>query len=354
MIEVDYLIVGCGFAGLSFIEEAKAHNKSVLVFDNQSQQSSTVAGGMYNPVVLKRFTAVWKSQEQLKLALPFYKNLEVKLNITVDYKLPVYRRFVSTEEQNNWFAASDKVNVGEFISTTLIKNTNAHINADFGFGEVLQTGRVDSALLMASYRAYLKRNGELVERPFLYKALEPTASGFMYQDYKIKHVVFAEGFGLKQNPFFNYLPLQGSKGELLIIHAPELNINFLLKSSVFVMPLGNDLYKVGATYERDDKTNNTTEAGKNQLLSKLKSFITCDFEIVDQVAGVRPTVKDRRPLIGAHPEHKHMFILNGLGSRGVLIGPYVAKQLYNAIENGGELDTEIDIKRYESDYASIS
>ncbi|MFB9053513.1 NAD(P)/FAD-dependent oxidoreductase [Formosa undariae] len=354
MIEVDYLVVGCGFAGLSFIEEVKAHNKSVLVFDNQSQQSSTVAGGMYNPVILKRFTAVWKSQEQLRLALPFYEKLEEKLNITVDYKLPVYRRFVSTEEQNNWFAASDKLNVGEFISTKLIKNTNTNLDADFGFGEVLQTGRVDSALLMSSYRAYLKLNEELVERSFQYDDLIPTDTGFTYQNINVKHVVFAEGFGLKQNPFFNYLPLQGSKGELLIIRAPELKMDFLLKSSVFVMPLGNDLYKVGATYERDDKTNNTTEAGKNQLLSKLESFLKCDFEVVDQVAGVRPTVKDRRPLIGAHPEHKNMYVLNGLGSRGVLTGPYVSKQLYSAIENGGELDIEIDIKRYQGDYAPIS
>jgi len=255
MIEVDYLVVGCGFAGVSFIEEARAHNKSVLVFDNQSQQSSTVAGGMYNPVVLKRFTAVWKSQAQLKLAASFYKVLEDKLDVTVDYKLPVYRRFVSTEEQNNWFAASDKVNVGEFISTSLIKNTNPCINAEFGFGEVLQTGRVDAALLMTAYRAYLKQNEELVERPFLYDSLEATDTGFIYENIKVKHVVFAEGFGLKQNPYFNYLPLQGSKGQLLIIHAPELHMDFLLKSGVFVMPLGNDLYKVGATYERDDKTN---------------------------------------------------------------------------------------------------
>ncbi|CDF78151.1 FAD-dependent oxidoreductase [Formosa agariphila KMM 3901] len=347
MKEVDYLIVGCGFAGVSFIEEAKANNKSVLVFDDQSQRSSTVAGGMYNPVVLKRFTAVWKSQEQLDLALPFYKNLEAKLGVNLDYKLPVYRRFVSSEEQNNWFAASDKPNVGEFISTKLIKNTNQAIAADFGYGEVLQTGRIDSALLMSSYRAYLKLNDELNESSFQYNDLEATDTGYIYHDVKAKHVVFAEGFGLKQNPFFNYLPLHGSKGELLIIHAPELKMEYLLKSSVFVMPLGDDLYKVGATYEREDKTNAITEAGKNQLLTKLKTFLNCDFTIVDQVAGIRPTVKDRRPLVGEHPKHKNMYILNGLGSRGVIIGPYVSKALFNSIENNGDLDPVIDIKRYQ-------
>ncbi|MDW5287534.1 FAD-dependent oxidoreductase [Formosa sp. PL04] len=346
MKEVDYLIVGCGLAGVSFIEQVKTNNKSVLVFDNQSQQSSNVAGGMYNPVILKRFTAVWKSQEQLDLALPFYLNLESKLGVTLDFKLPVYRRFVSSEDQNNWFAASDKPNVGEFLSTQLIKNTNASLDADLGFGEVLLTGRIDTSTLISSYRKYLKLHDELDERGFIYEDLKSTDTGFTYQNIKVKHIVFAEGFGMKQNPFFNYLPLQGSKGELLIIHAPELKIDYLVKSSLFLMPLGEDLYKVGATYENTDKTNLTTEAGKNQLLTKLKTFLKCDFTIIDQLAGVRPTVKDRRPLIGEHPKHKNMYVLNGLGSRGVMIGPYVSKQLYNTIENGSDLDSEIDISRY--------
>ena len=64
MKNVDYIIVGCGFAGVAFCEQLIAANKSFLVFDNKSQQSSVVAGGLYNPVVLKRFTSVWKSKEQ--------------------------------------------------------------------------------------------------------------------------------------------------------------------------------------------------------------------------------------------------------------------------------------------------
>jgi len=38
-------------------------------------------------------------------------------------------------------------------------------------------------------------------------------------------------------------------------------------------------------------------------------------------------------------------VLNGLGTRGVMISPYVAQQLYNHIENEALLDSEIDIKR---------
>ncbi|WP_445724289.1 NAD(P)/FAD-dependent oxidoreductase, partial [Flavobacterium sp.] len=116
-------------------------------------------------------------------------------------------------------------------------------------------------------------------------------------------------------------------------------------SSVFILPIGNDLYKVGATYDWSDKSNTPTEAGKDELISKLKEIISCDFEIVNHFAGVRPTVKDRRPLVGTHPTYKQIHVLNGLGTRGVMLGPYLANQLFQHIENKVPLEKEIDIIR---------
>ena len=78
----------------------------------------------------------------------------------------------------------------------------------------------------------------------------------------INKIVFCEGFGVKQNPFFKELPLNGTKGETMIIKAPELQIDFQIKSTVFVLPLGDDLYKVGATFNWKDKTSKPTKEGK--------------------------------------------------------------------------------------------
>jgi glycine/D-amino acid oxidase-like deaminating enzyme len=200
--------------------------------------------------------------------------------------------------------------------------------------------------LITSYKKHLKENNQLIEEAFCYHDLKTFDTGVSYQDISASQIVFAEGFGLQQNPFFNYLPLKESKGELLTISAPDLKIDYVLKSSVFILPLGNNLYHIGATYNWNDKTNATTQEGRDELLTKLKTFLTCDFEVVDQVAGIRPTVKDRRPLVGRHPEYKNMFILNGLGTRGVMIGPYVAEQLFNFIEKNESLESEIDITRF--------
>jgi len=102
-----------------------------------------------------------------------------------------------------------------------------------------------------------------------------------------------------------------------------------------------------ATYEWTDKTNDPTPEAKSELLEKLERLIDCEFEVVDQRAGIRPTVVDRRPLVGQHPNHKNMYVLNGLGTRGVLVAPSMAEALYNSIEKSTSLSEEIDINRFE-------
>ena len=345
-MQLDYIIVGIGLAGIGFCEQLRANNKTFVVYDNASQQSSTVAGGLYNPIVLKRFTPVWKCKEQLDLALGMYAKLETEFGVKLDYKIPVYRKFASLEEQNDWFTASDKPILSEYLSNKIIKNENAYIDASFGFGEVLETGRIDVKLLLDAYKLHLLNANLLFESIFNYDELKLKIDSIQYRNLQAKHIVFAEGFGVKQNPFFNNLPLVPAKGELLTIYAPHLKIEYVLKAGVFLIPLGDDLYIVGATYEWKDLSNATTLVAKKELLSKLKKLINCEFQVVNQVAGIRPTVKDRRPLVGQHAIHKNMYVLNGLGTRGVMIGPYVAQQLYNFIENNMPLEKEIDCARF--------
>lgn len=343
---IDYLIVGSGIAGLCFAEICQQNNKSILVFDNNSQPSSKIAGGLYNPVVLKRFSEVWNAKKELEYGLPFYASLEDKLNVKVDYKIPIYRRFVSVEEQNNWFTAADKVNLSDFLSTNLKANCYPAVNASFGYGEVLKTGYLDVKKLVLAYSDYLKSHMLLETDSFDYNKIIFLENHLEYNTTKFKNIVFAEGFGLHSNPFFNDLPLDGTKGELIIIKAPKLNVDVTIKSSIFILPIGDDKYKVGATYDWNDKTNIPTENGLKELEDKLKEVINCDYEILEHFAGVRPTVKDRRPLVGSHYDYKKLHVLNGLGTRGVMLAPFLAKQLFEHIEMEKPLEKEIDIFRF--------
>lgn len=343
---LDYLIIGSGLAGISFSEMALQNGKSILVLDNNSQNSSKIAGGLYNPVILKRFSEVGQAKEHLFIMNEFFAILERKLDVKIDIKTPILRRFYSVEEQNNWFAASDKPNLSAFLSTNLITKKYTGIDSPFGYGEVLQTGYVDTALLLKHYKDYLIKNQFFLEESFDYTLLKEEENGIRYKDIQARHIIFAEGFGMHANPYFKGLPLDGTKGELLIIKAPLLDLDVIVNSSVFILPLGDNLFKIGATYNWEDKTDIPTEEGKTELIEKIKEVIHCDFEIISHLAGVRPTVKDRRPLVGTYSNHNSIHILNGLGTRGVMLGPAMAKALFENIEFKKPLEREIDIRRF--------
>ena len=342
---IDYLIVGSGLAGISFAEQALRNQKAIFVIDSNLQNSSKIAGGLYNPVILKRFSKIKDAQSQLHLMNEFYQIIESKLNIRFDFKVPILRKFFSIEEQNNWFIASDKEGLSPFLSTNLIKKKYKGIDSPYDYGEVLQTGYVDVALLLEKYREYLFKNELFSDEVFDYTLLESHSNFVQYKDIEAKHIIFAEGFGMHSNPYFNHLPLDGTKGELFIIKAPALDLDVIVNTSVFILPLGNDLFKVGATYNWVDKTSTPTEEGKQELIDRIKEILICDFEIIEHLAGVRPTVKDRKPLIGRHPMHSQLYVLNGLGTRGVLLAPAMAKALFEYIEYEIPLDSSIDIKR---------
>ena len=138
-MEVDYLIIGSGLAGIAFAETCLLNHKKILVLNDNSQNSTTIAGGLYNPIVLKRFTKIWEAEAQLAISVPFYRNLEKKLNTPFLYEIPLFRKLNNIEEQNNWFAASDKPTLSKFISSELETLNNDAVISSYKLGKVYET-----------------------------------------------------------------------------------------------------------------------------------------------------------------------------------------------------------------------
>ena len=345
-MKVDCLIVGSGLAGLCFAETLYQHGRSFALISDDSQQASEVAGGLYNPLILKRFTLAFKAAEQLDLAIPFYQTIEARLGQTLDFKQEVLRIMHDAGEQNRWFESRDRSGYSRFMDEAFVDSPHPNVEAPHKLARVLETGRLDTAAFRKAYIAWLKSAGLYVEARFEHAQLKLSESTATYQQFEADKVIFAEGFGLKQNPFFNHLPLQGSKGELLTIYAPELDLQPVLKSTVFIIPLGNHRYRVGATYDNHRLNNLPTEEARAYLLERLRKFLKVDFEVEAHVAGVRPSVSDRKPLVGRHPQHAQLAVLNGFGSRGVMIAPFAADALYRNLFEGTALDLELDIRRF--------
>lgn len=348
-MKVDYIIVGLGIAGICFSKQLLDHNKTFVVIADGHAGATQNSGGVFNPIVLRRFTAPEDTIERTEYAIKTYADIQ---SFTPDSWLygeqSVYRIFASVEEQNNWFAASDKAHLKPFINPKLHTNTNPYILAEFGLGEVTQSFKIDSLALINSYKDYLLSNQKMRLERFNHSELIHCASDYPweYNNIQAKHIVFAEGAEIQHNPYLTSPVILPNKGEYLIVKAPKLKLNYMLKGGVYIIPLGEDLYKAGATYSREDASEEPTEAARIQIESKLQKMISCAYQVVDQITGVRPVTKNRHPILGEIK--KGMFIFNGLGSRGFTRGPSYAKLLYDAIENDQAIPSEMDVKRFMS------
>lgn len=345
MKELDYIVVGLGIAGISFCQELRKNNKNFIVIDNGEDGSTANSGGVFNPTVLKRFTAAWNAASFFPVAKNFYEQVSKDLHQNIFRETPVLRIFKSVEEQNNWSVASDKRELENFLSSEFLKNINSAIEAPYGFGEVLGTGQIETKHLLSGYRDLLKSKGLLLSENFQYEVLQQKENKVFYKKFCASKIIFTEGAKVIENPFFPKHVITGNKGEYVIIKSPDLKMDSLLKGSMYVIPMGNDIYKVGATYSRDDYSLNPTEIAKSEILSKLKTCINCSFEILEQTAGVRPTTRDHRPLLGGWEENSNLIFFNGLGSRGFLMAPLLAETLYKHLEENVPLPREMDIKR---------
>ena len=345
MEEKDYIVVGLGIGGITFCEQLERHGHSFVVFDTAEETASAIAGGTINPVMLKRFTPVWKATEFYSEARSFYHELSNKLNTPFVDVMPIYRILNDVLEQNNWLIASDTKKLSPFISSEIFTNENHSVVMPFGYGSVLHSFKINLEMMMKACREYLLKKNCLILEKFDHAKLIVGKKDIQYANFKAKQIVFAEGAAAMHNPYFSLNCLIPKKGEYIIFKAPQLRLECILKGAFFIIPLGNDLYKAGATFAHGDTSYVATSNGRDQLVAAVKKMISCPFEVVDQHVGMRPTVKDRRPLLGCLSGSKPIFF-NGLGTRGLFMAPLLAKQLYDYVENNVPLSEEIDINRF--------
>jgi len=347
------LIIGQGIAGTVVSKHLKDQNISHDVFDNNHHNASTlVAAGMWNPIVFRRLNKSWEIDALLPYALMFYERFQQELDLEILKFHKLYRFFNSPEDANNWMDRSDFPGFEQYMFDEVNSSiTQAPFSQPYGYGVVKQTGRVLLHQLIKTYKKTLLKNKSLIEGSLNYIDLKVTKDIISFNQTQYEHVVFCEGYQGQNNPFFGYLPLQLNKGETLTIEAPDLKVTDVLNRGFFILPLGNNQFKVGATFNNKDHQIHPTEVGKQELIDKLK-HLQCSYKIVDHSVGLRPTVSDRRPLIGTHPAYKHVHIFNGLGSKGASIAPLMAKQFVDYLYNNGVLHPEADIKRFHKKFQS--
>ena len=345
MMRNKILIAGGGLAGICIAYQLAEKNIPFILLDKGSNQSSLKAAGLINPIVFRRMLKSWRVDEFLPYALEFYIKIGKYTNADFFHHLPMRRGFAHQQETELWETKQNSEEYRHYLSeiSEEDENSNALIN-NFGTGIVKQTGFVDAKTFLENSYIYFKSLNSYLNSEYQYDEFD--LANLTFRGDKFEKIIFCEGYNGIYNPWFNYLPLQPTKGQTIIIKSNEIKSNEILNRKCFVLPLGNNEFKVGATYEWNTTDLSITEEGVTILKDNLKQLISNKYEVIHQDAGIRPTVKDRRPLVGEHPQFKNTFIFNGLGTKGYLMAPLLSKELYEFIFENLPLSQEINISRF--------
>ena len=327
MNNIDFIIVGQGLAGTLLAHDLIDAKKNILIIDKKLKASaSKVAAGLINPVGMKRCIPSFMSDVYLPKALNTYRSLEKKLKVSFLDLKPIVRLFSNLDVKRDWEIKYSNENMDKYISSFNNSDKFSFLKDSFGSANVEPAGHLDVNLFLDKSREYFKLNNLLINEIFNFDFFDE--NNISYKSITAKKIIFCEGFRLRENPFFKYLPITPTKGEVMKIRVPsKKNFGRIISKGIYILPLGDYIYLVGATYNRIDFTDALTEQGQAFLKTKINEVLNVDYEIVSSVAGVRPTTKDRRPLLGLHPKHPSIAVFNGLGTRGVLQGPSLSNEL---------------------------
>lgn len=347
MKEVDYIIVGQGLAGSVLAQQLLSKKKQIVVVDEEKENtSSKIAAGMCNPIVFKRLTKSWMIDKVLKKAKDFYQLQEELLNDHFYFDVPIYKLFADKEEQDFWRQKSNEPELFDWLNATLEHPFNEqHVNYSNGASRVLQSGFLQTEKWLNAYRSFLMKKECFLPSLFSYEDIVFKDNRVYWKDYCAQKIIFCEGYQSINNPYFKWLPFKLTKGEVLTVTFKNLQLNAAINKGVFVLPY-NSSYKLGATYNWDSLDEEPTNEGKEELIAKAKKFITDTVEVIDHRAGIRPTVKDRRPLLGIHHDYPELAVFNGLGTKGVMLAPHFAEKMVDLLENKTPLPLEVDINRF--------
>jgi glycine/D-amino acid oxidase-like deaminating enzyme len=340
-----FLIVGAGVAGLCIGKQLLDLNHRVTIIDNDQNVSTNVAAGMINPIVFRRMTKSWRVDEFLPFAKKFYQQFGEIIGKKIYHEITIRRLFSSQQERDFWIEKENLPAFSDYLAplSEVDLNYNKALN-EFGSGRVKNAAYISAIPFVEGAKNWLKSLNSYLEQSFDYNALNPTTGS--YKGIVYDGVIFCEGVAIKNNPWFNWIPINPTKGEILTIQTDNLPEDESLNRKCFVLPIGNNTFRIGSTYAWNTYNTFPSEEGKEEICSNYKFISREPFSIIAHNAGIRPTILDRRPVMGAHEKHSNLFVFNGLGAKGYLLAPFLAAEFVAHLLKGSPIDKELRADRF--------
>ncbi len=357
----DTIIIGAGIAGATLAYTLIQQNQKVLVLDKNGIASggSGAAGAFVSPKIGKGSPLQTLTNEAFLFAKDFYlATCPEYFHQTGVIRIP------KDEADAGKFTEYEKFNDTEYENYTKEKLHSLGIEVDFDSFFFPDAGDCDAPqvceYLLKDIEVANIEVLELKQENKLWKLLTPHSSLLT------KNVVLATGFesNLADLRYMGIRGTWGTRGDF----SSKLALNVSMHQSMSVGANVDGIIKLGATHEK--KVKNVMPCSEKQALSlkaKASTLIdTSDLELKEVFCGMRAGSRDYFPLVGkvidvpymlktypdiirgAKPEMKYidnLYIVNGLGGRGFVFAPLMAKLLNECIVSREEIDMRVNPDR---------
>ena len=372
-MQYDYVVVGAGIAGCSVCHFLK--DEKLLLIDRNddvANGASGAAGAFLSPLLGKPNKFKDLVTKALNYSVGFFhENTPTSITQCGVVRLP------KDDEDINKFKAYE-----EYFDFEYEAKEGGYF---FKIGSQVVPSEVCQVLTQG------------IEKRFNYevKSLEKKGEFWLINgEIETKHLILATGAdtSLIEERYFNIRAVWGQKIDVLTKTEVPYNYHKACSVSVSKPRENKNLVSIGATHHRftcdkdvcnyciqaaninqltsksydDGMVNQDTKA----LLEKANDIIKLDdVEVVDIKVGARSSSVDYFPMVGslidsketmtAFPylvkgthvpsnrfnRYENLYVLNGVGGRGFVLSPYLAKNLVDSIKKQNPLEEEIVVDR---------
>lgn len=324
------LIVGQGLAGTTLAWRFLDTGQSVVLVDrHEAVTASRVSAGLVTPWTGRRMTKSNDYQEYWDDAISFYQAIEDRLGLSLFTEQSMVRVFVNRSDEEVFKQRQQEVKSGQLQSWSGQLQENG---PEIQGCRMLPAGRLDvRKYLQASIDFFTDRGG--------YHQLNlDFPNGLKFEEGRVvipqlelsaDRVIFCQG--AVGNPWFKGVPNNASRGDVINVLIDGYQATDVVHQSIWLAPESDGSITAGSTYDWKVLENTPVASGRREILKSMKRFIEGVIRVKQHVAAVRPTMKDYRPVVGRHPKHKNLWIMNGLGSRGTLTAPRLSRLLVESV-----------------------
>jgi len=343
------VIAGAGLAGAcAALALSRTHPVVVLDAGRAGAGASGAAAGLVNPFMGRKAKPAWRHREALNALHATLDEADAS-----DLFLPTgVLRPASSDRQLDAFQASAQDNELAWVSPDEIAERWPHVQAPHGALWIPEGGSVDlTAMIRACLQAAETRGAIVYE----HRAL----TGWRSEDQQIvaitdkkevraSRLLLAVGDGAQHLPALSALPLHRVKGQTIELARPDALPSDApaISGGTYVVPRPGSVL-VGATFEHTFVDLQPDAAASSRLAERAQGLMpSLDRDVLATRVGVRLTVPAsasprRLPILGPLLHQPNVWVFSGLGAKGLLTAPLLARSLPEALENPEALPLEI-------------